>query len=139
MLYQGVELSDPETAAPLARMRFLETGTSGTTTAWIASQPELDAIQLREFWLLVDARLRKTSDRETTTRLSAAEATLHWPAGSQTLSDVVGEISLPATAGGARSATISFRVAGIDMPEPVRLRVTRERDDSGQSKPNSRD
>ena len=26
VLYQGVELSDPETAAPLARMRFLETG-----------------------------------------------------------------------------------------------------------------
>jgi hypothetical protein len=138
MLYQGVELSDPETAAPLARMRFLETGGSGGTSAWVASQPEFDAVQLRDFWQLVDRRLREASDTATTTRLSAAEATLHWPAGSQTLTDVHGQISMPGAAGGPRTATLSFRIAGIEMPEPIRLRVTRERDGdaAGEANPN---
>jgi hypothetical protein len=128
MLYQGVELSDPETAAPLARMRFLETGGSGCTTAWVASQPELDAAQLRDFWQLAERRLRETSDSAATTQLSAAEATLHWPSGSQTLTDVHGQLSLPGAGGGPRTAEISFRIAGIDMPEPIRLLITRERD-----------
>jgi hypothetical protein len=131
-LYQGVELSDPETASPLARMRFLETGGSGTTSVWVASQPELDAAQLRDFWLLVDQRLREASDTAATTRISAAEATLHWPAGAQTLTDIVGQISMPAD-GEPRTAMLSFRIAGIDMPEPVRLRVTRQRDSTPTS------
>ena len=128
VLYQGVELSDPETAAPLARMRFLETGGASTASAWVASQPEFDAAQLRGFWQLIDRRLREASDTATTTRLSAAEATLHWPAGSQTLTDVHGQLSMPGTAGGPRTATISFRIAGIDMTDPIQVTVTRERD-----------
>ncbi len=131
VLYQGVELSDPETAAPLARMRFLETGGTSAASAWVASQPEFDAAQLRGFWQLVDHRLREASDTAATTRLSAAEATLHWPAGSQTLTDVHGQLSMPGTAGGPCAATISFRIAGIDMTDPVQLTVTRERDGAG--------
>ena len=139
MLFQGVELSDPETAAPLARMRFLESGGSGATSAWVASQPELDAAQLRDFWQIVDRRLREASDTATTTRLSAAEATLGWPAGSQTLTDIHGELSLPGAGGGPRTATIGFRIAGIDMPEPIRLQVSRERDDGAVDEAGARD
>lgn len=129
-LYQGVELSDPETAAPLARMRFLEGGGSATS-AWVASQAELDALQLRAIWQLIDRRLREISDSGSTTRLSASEATLHWPTGSQTLTELHAQLSLPGPTGGPRIAAISFRVAGMDMPEPVRIRITREREAGG--------
>lgn len=130
VLYQGVELCDPETAAPLARMRFLETAGSANASAWVASQPELDAANLRDFWQLVDRRLREASQTASTTRLSAAEATLDWPAGSQTLTDVLGQLSMPGAGGEPRTATLSFRIAGLDSADPIRLLVTRERDEA---------
>jgi hypothetical protein len=137
--YQGVVLNDPETAAPLARMRFLESGGNAGSTIWIASQTELDAVRLRSLWQLVDSWLREANDGSKTAGLRAAEATLSWPDGSNTLTDVNGQISLPSQAGGERTASLSFRIAGLDMQEPVRLSVTRQRDGSGSANSTSED
>lgn len=136
-LYRDLELADPETAEPLARMRYLETASTGATTSWIASQTELlDSGQLRTLWHLVDRRLRETSAAECTTQLSAGEATLHWSGGSSTLTDVQARISLPSAAGGQRTAELSFRIAGLDMDEPVVVRVTRQRESAEAARAN---
>src|SRR4051794_15313824 len=45
-LYEGLSLADPETAKPLARMRFVEIGGSDGLSTLVVSQPEVDALQL---------------------------------------------------------------------------------------------
>ena len=129
-LYEGVELADPETAAPLARMRFLESGGGGSVTALVASQPEIDALQLGRFWQVVAERMRQTTGPQPTIRLAAREATLDWPAGSQTLTDVLSELDAKSGSDNERVVTISFRLAGSDAPEPIRIRYSRRITDS---------
>jgi hypothetical protein len=129
-LYDGVELADPETAAPLARMRFLESAGGANVTALVASQPELDALQLGRLWQVVAERMRQAAGPQPTIRLAAREATLDWPAGSQTLADVLGELDAKSGGENERTATISFRLAGSDAGEPIRLRYSRRIADS---------
>ncbi len=125
-LYAGVELADSETGATLARVRFLESGGTDDTSTWVASQPEIDSAQLPHFWQLLSELLRQTSDLHTTLRLTAAEATLHGSSGSQTLTGVVGQLESPREPDAPRVATLSFRIAGLDTPEPISLRITRQ-------------
>ncbi len=128
-LYSAVELADQETAAPIARMRFLEVGGGQGIVGIVASQAELDAAVLGQLWPLVKSQLTAAGDRAMTDRavvdLSAREVTLHLPTGSQTLVDVHGQIDGVAKTG-ERSATISFRLAGVDTAEPIRLRAARK-------------
>ena len=91
----------------------------------IASQPEVDALQLGRLWEAVEQRLRQSLGPQPTVRLVAREATLHWPAGSQTLTDVLGELAAKHGHERERTATLSFRLAGRDTAEPIRISYTR--------------
>ncbi len=129
-LYDGVELADPETAAPLARMRFLEVAESNSATAIVASQPVLDAEQFGRLWQAVAERLRRGIGAGKPTRLAAREVTLEWsgssPGGdSQTLTDVLAELAAKLEGQHETTASLSFRLAGSEAPEPVRLRYSR--------------
>jgi hypothetical protein len=124
-LYEGVELSDAETGAPLVRCRFLEAGGADGITACIVAQPEFDTLRLGEFWRLLQAKLRQADGIRQLVRISASEATLHWPAGSQTLSECLAQLDLPGPPDAPRIAILSFRVAGMDTAEPIRLKIVR--------------
>jgi hypothetical protein len=131
-LYDGVELADPETSAPLARMRFLEIAESSSATAIVASQPVLDAVRLGRLWQAAAERMRDDNSAMPPVRLVAREATLEWPgpspAGgdSQTLTDVLGELAVKSDGQRQTTASLSFRLAGSESPEPVRVRYTRQ-------------
>ena len=124
-LYRDVALADPETAAPLARMRFIEMRSGGDPAACVVSQPEIDAARLGRLWQIVARRMRQPAGDQSLFRLAAAEATLHGPRGSQTLTEVLGQLDSPSGAAGERIATLSFRIAGVDSPEPIKLRCVR--------------
>jgi hypothetical protein len=124
-LYEGVELADAETGAPLIRCRFLEAGGNGGVTACVVSQPEFDALRLVDFWQLLASQLREADGTRRLVRISAGQATLHWPAGSQTLAECLAQFDLPGPPDAPRIAMLSFRVAGQDAVEPVRLKIVR--------------
>ncbi|HEY2148873.1 MAG TPA: hypothetical protein VGH32_13110, partial [Pirellulales bacterium] len=129
-LYDGVELADPETSAPLARMRFLEVAESNSATAIVASQPVLDAVQLGRLWQAVAERLRQGVGAGKPTRLAAREVTLEWPGSSpggesQTLTDVLAVLAAKSEGQRETTASLNFRLAGSEAPEPVRLRYSR--------------
>lgn len=128
-LYTGLDLADPETGARLARCRFLEAGGSDELTVLVASQPEFDAARLGPLWDIVLRRLREAGTSRQLLRLSAAEATLHWPSGSQTLSECLAQLDLPGSSSEPRVATLSFRLAGSTAGEPIRLRISRKLSD----------
>jgi hypothetical protein len=129
-LYEGIELTDPESGAPLVQMRSLEADRGNNLTALFASQPELDALQLAKLWETVDRRLHNTSDPQPAISLTAGEATLHWSGGSQTLTEVLGQLDATSGNGGERVASVKFRLAGVDSAEPIRLRYSRKLADS---------
>lgn len=129
-LFDGVELADPETSAPLARMRFLEVAESKSATAIVASQPVLDAVRLGRLWQAIAERLRQSDVATKPTRLAAREVTLEWPGSSpggdsQTLTDVLAELAAKTDGQRETTASLSFRLAGSEAPEPVRLRYSR--------------
>ncbi len=128
-LYTGLDLADPETGVRLARCRFLEAGGSDELTALVASQPELDAARLGPLWDIVHRRLREAGTSRQLLRLSAAEATLHWPSGSQTLAECLAQLDLPGSPTEPRVAALSFRLAGSSAGEPIRIRVARKLSD----------
>jgi len=128
-LYDGVMLTDPETGARLARCRFLEAGGGDELTALVVSQPELDAQRLGDLWQLVRQRLREADGTRRLWRLSAAEATLHWPTGSQTLAECLAQLDQPDSADQPRIAALSFRLAGSNAGEPIRIRIARQSKD----------
>lgn len=124
-LYEGLVLADPETAKPLARMRFVEVAGGEGLATLVASQPEVDALQLDRFARLVVDRLRNSAQPQPTLRIAASDVTLDWPDGSQTLTDLLGQIDGKPGEDGQRSATISFKLAGSHSTEPIRLRYSR--------------
>jgi hypothetical protein len=130
-LYNGVELTDPETSAPLARMRFLEVADTSSATAIVASHTVIDAPQLSRLWQAVADRLRHGGAIGKPTRLAAREATLEWPnssrggGDSQTLTEVLAELAANSDGRRETMASLSFRLAGGETPEPIRLRYSR--------------
>jgi len=150
VLYEGLELADPETGRPLLRCRALEAdwqqstdreGRPRASLVLIASQPEIEAtaadpqVGARQVGAplgeLLDRLLRRPTilrtvpgGSQTDVRLAAGQLTLRAAGGSQTLSELQG--SIESFAGGTR-AEASFRLAGIDTPQPIRIRVVRNR------------
>ncbi len=125
-LYAGVELADAETAAPLARLRFLEVGGGETAVGLVASQAEVDAAQLGRLWEVIQSKLKISATAATTIRLVAGEVTLHLPDGSQTLAETQGQLDAKPGPSGERTASIGFRLAGVPSAEPIRLRCARK-------------
>ncbi|HKD35665.1 MAG TPA: hypothetical protein VKB78_02665, partial [Pirellulales bacterium] len=144
-LYNGVEVADPETSAPLARMRFLEVAENSSATAIVPSQPVIDAAQLGRIWQAVSERLRQAESGQPPIRLAAREATLEWSNGSagggdsQTITDVLVELLVKSENGRESTATVNFRLAGGEAAEPVRLRYSRraEQDQKTAKSPNN--
>jgi hypothetical protein len=129
-LYDGVELADPETAAPLARMRFLEVADTSGAIAIVASQPVIDAVQLGRLWQAVAERLRQADGAGKPIRLVAREVTLEWPnralgGDSQTMTDVLAELAVKSDGGRETTAAFSFRLAGSDAAQVARFRYSR--------------
>ncbi len=134
VLYEGVELSDPETGQTLLGCRLLEVswgeqtdeqGQRRPTLSMVASQPQVEAAALNRTWRWLQNLLASQLGRlQPDVQLSAAEVTLHAADGSQTLTDVEGLIE---GLRGGTHAQVHFRLVGADTPEPARIRVVRNR------------
>ena len=150
VLYEGLELRDPETGRPLLRCRALEAdwqrstdreGRPRASLVLIASQPEIEATaadpemgarqvgaplgELLDRMLRCPTILRMVpGGSQTDVRLAAGQLTLRAAGGSQTFSGLQG--SIESFAGGTQ-AEASFRLAGIDTPQPIRIRIVRNR------------
>ncbi|NQU22242.1 MAG: hypothetical protein HQ567_13240 [Candidatus Nealsonbacteria bacterium] len=139
VLYEGLELRDPETGEVILRCRSLEAGRvetgndktgPGESYVLVASQPEVEAAALDRVGELVTRLLRRRAgDAELDVRLRAGELTLQAPTGSQTLTDLAGSIESTAE---VAQADVEFRLAGDrragdERSEPIRIRLARNR------------
>lgn len=131
VLYEGLEIADPETGQVLLKCRLLEVASQQSddrrrpTLALLASQPEIEAAAIGRLWELLQRTVECHHGRlDADLRIAAGEVTLRAGADSQTLTDVEGNLeTLPAGA----DAQVRFRLAGADTPEPIRIRVVRNR------------
>jgi hypothetical protein len=146
VLYEGLELADPETGRLVLRCPALEAdwrqttdrqGRPKATLVMIASQPEIEATAADRLGELLSRLLRRPAIRwgiemshrrqgspPTDVRLTAGELTLRAGDRSRTLSKLQGSIEwFPAGA----QAEASFRLAGADMSRPIRVRIVRNR------------
>jgi hypothetical protein len=91
-------------------------------TAW---QPEVEAGALDRVWRCLQRTMEGSYGRlDADVRLAAAAVTLRAGDGSQTMNDVEGTIeTLPAET----RAEVHFRLAGVDTPEPIGIRIVRNR------------
>jgi len=133
VLYEGLEIADPETGQVLLKCRLLEVASQQgedrdrrrPTLALLASQPEIEAAAVGRLWELLQRTVECHHGRlDADLRIAAGEVTLRAGADSQTLTDVEG--SLDTLSAGA-DAQVRFRLAGADTPEPIRIRVVRNR------------
>jgi hypothetical protein len=138
LVYEGLDLSDPETGKPLARCRRLEVrwervadpkGPSRQRLALAASQAEIDAADLKSLWRLVHGALTgRLACFQSPLRLTAHEVTLRQGEIPLTLTGLEGGIAR--LSDGSR-ADVAFRVVGFETPKPVQIRIVR----SHQSEP----
>ena len=125
ILYRGVELAEPEASEPFFKARVVEAGLNDGTFVMIASQPEIRGAQWPAVWELLGRRLRRqTADAGVPVRFAAAELTVHDENGSQTFTELRGQVE-PTENGTA--LTVNFRLAGVDMPDPAKIRIERNR------------
>lgn len=134
VLYQGLELVDPETGQTLLRSRLLEVrrrqqvdarGVWRPVLAVIASQPVVEAAAIDRTWRWLQRTLESAPVwLETELQLSAAELTLQASDHSQTLTGVEGLVE-SLTSG--IHAQVLFRLVGAETPEPARIRLVRNR------------
>ena len=133
-VYEGLELSDPETGQLRVRCPRLEvrwetttdaTGPSRQRLALVASQAEIEPDDLKPLWRLVQGALTgRLACFESPLRLTAREVTLRRGETPLTLTDLEGKIE---RLSGASRADVAFRVAGFDTPSPVQIRIERNR------------
>jgi hypothetical protein len=142
VLYEGIELADPESGRTVFRSRFLEVtrakriderGEPRATVCVIASQPEIEAADVDTAWRWLQRLLQRQPGRfETDVQFSAGEVTLRAGERSQTLADVA---ALLENAADKTQAQIDFRLAGDESREPAGIRIVRNR---GESPPSTR-
>lgn len=126
-LLEGLELTDPETAASVAKVRQVEVGRRGDDWLLLTSQPELQGDQAWRLWeVLQDRLLRGRDAAQRRVQLRSGEVTIHRPGdrGASTLTDV--RCWLAPTAEGPQLA-IEFRDVALPMAESAQIRVTRNR------------
>jgi hypothetical protein len=134
VLYEDFELADPETDQRLLHCRLLEIqwktvadGHGGGKPALVlsASQPEIEISGLRQLGGLLERVMQGQTGRPAVDlRISAGELTLRAGRNSQTLTCLEGSLDNPP---GGVQAIAAFRLAGMDMPEPVKIRMVRNR------------
>lgn len=134
VLYEQFEAANPETGQTVLRCRLLEVtrqqqtdeqGQGRTVLAMKASQPEVEAASLGQIWQCLTRTMEGScGPLEADVQLSATELTLQAADNSQTLTGVEGTVqNLP----GGTLAQLHFRLAGADTPEPVLIRIARDR------------
>ena len=136
VLYEGIELADPETGQTILRSRCLEVawqqqtdgqGQRRPTLCVIASQPEIETAAIDLAWRWMQRLLENPPGRcDANVQFSADEVTLRAGDRSQTMTDVAALLETAARA--ERSAQIDFRLAGADAPEPASIRMVRNRE-----------
>ena len=134
VLYEGLTLADPETGGVVLRCRLLEavwkeaTDSQGNRTATLelaASQPEIEAARFVRLEELLGRLLRCEAGRpEADVRLTSGEVTLRSGNNSHTLTELRGSFR---AIDDVNQAQICFRLAGIAMPQPIQIRVVRNR------------
>jgi hypothetical protein len=110
-LYEGLELADPETLQPLARLPFVEV--EGNEAARVVRLPHpgvLNGARLDRLWRLARQSLALQSPN-TILRLAAQNLTIHLPAGDQSVTDVNAEVN---SAEAEARLTASFRHVSSD-------------------------
>lgn len=133
VVYEGLQLADPETGQTLLGCRRLEAAwgrpedprdRATASLALVATEPEIEAAGLEPLAELVRRGLgRRASWSKLEVRLSAGEATLRSAAGPWKLTGVEG--FLRPVAGGS-CGEIGFRLAGVQTTEPVRICIGRD-------------
>ncbi len=134
VVYEGLELSDPETGRALLQCRRLELqwrklstadGQQKSVAVVIAAEPRVDCRGIQRLWSIVArALVADPAVRDADVRISAATARLQFGAESYQLGEVhCGTESTPAVG----VAAVSFRLAGADGSHPVRMRWLRDR------------
>ena len=134
VLYEGLTVADPETGGVVLRCRLLEaawknaTDAQGNRTATLelaASQPEIEAARFERIEELLGRLLRCEAGRpEADVRLTSGEVTLRSDDGSHTLTELRGSFR---AIDDVNQAQICFRLAGVAMPQPIQIRVVRNR------------
>jgi hypothetical protein len=134
VLYEGFQLADPETGRRLLSCRLLEvqerqtadpSGNRKPLLSLLASQPEIESSGLNQLGMLLQrAMLRQTGRPDMDLRLTAGELTLRAGVDSQTLTGV--EAALENLPDGVQAAA-TFRLAGLDASEPMKIRLVRNR------------
>jgi hypothetical protein len=134
VLYEDFELADPETGQCLLRSRLLTIdwktiidGPGGGKPVIVlsASQPEIETAGLRQLGDLFQRAMQGQTGRPAANlQFLAGELTLRAGAHSQTFTGVEGGFENPT---GGVQAIVSFRIPGINMPEPVKIRAVRDR------------
>ncbi len=135
VLYNGIELADPETGQTILRSRCLEVawrrqadqqGQLRPTLVVIASQPELETAEIGVAWRWVQRLLENPPGRlQADVQISADAVTLRADERSQTMTEVAGCWKRCPT---EATAQIDFRLVGADTPEPACIRVVRNRE-----------
>ena len=130
--YHGLTLADPETGEKLLRCATLEAawetgqddqGERRAVLNLTAATPELSAAALGRLWRLPAALLaRQAADCDV--RLAAAELSLVGDNGRHELLDVQAAIE---NFSAGSQAQACFRLRGLQMTEPARARVVRNR------------
>jgi hypothetical protein len=134
VLYEGLTLSDPETGRTVLRCPRLEAtwtrdadpeGRPKTVVLLTASQPRIEADSAHRLGQLLDRILQNQGDwADVEFRLSAGEVALSAGEDSRTLRDVEGTIE--AIRGGVQAEAV-FRLPGPATPQPLMVRLTRNR------------
>jgi hypothetical protein len=134
VLYEGIELADPDTGRTILRSRCLEVawqqqvnslGKRRPTLAVIATQPEVETAAIDLAWRWMQRLMERSPGRlESNVRLSADAVTLRADDRSQTMTDVAGLLEMLPD---KTNVQIDFRLVGADTPEPAAIRIVRNR------------
>jgi hypothetical protein len=132
--YEGLTLSDPETGQSVLRCRVLEAAWTTTADAEGRQRPalvlaaprmEIEAAGADRLWQRLGRTLQGAAGRpEVEVRFSVGEVTLSAGGASHRLAGVEGGIGVLPHGIQAQAA---FRPAGAASPQPVRVRVVRNR------------
>jgi len=132
VLYEGLELSDPETGARILRCPRLRAGwktspdpegQGRSSFVLIASSPEIRADRFDSAWTMLEKVLtRRAGFPESNVRLTAADMTVQQGGVSHQLTAVRATIERRPD---GTQADFQFRLTALETPDPIQLRVIR--------------
>jgi hypothetical protein len=124
---EDVVFTEPETGAPIGRIRHLEFGYRDGQLIVLASQPEIEGQQVWRLWESLHERVLRACRTEAPgAQIYAGEVTIRQADGQRatTLTDVCGRLN---TTEAGPQATLEFREVALQMSEPAQLKITRNR------------